>query len=346
MKKKLLAGLLSFTVLTAQMLPVIAADDADVVVSENAVVVEETEEEAGQEAEAEPQVVEEAVDDVEIELGEDDEEIVLGEGEELSYERAVISSAVGEDVVVEEGELAEASVSHIYAKNQKSGTIVADPVVINGTTYNLTGSVTYYGNISYRGRKIKPLEDLNAKASSASLEKLAKDLGVSSTAGLIEAKFTAKKNTKANSGSYFTVKYKVNKTAAKSVGLKGKALKNFNKGLKKLNKAAKKTHIEFNIDPLITNQLIDNEALTPIITVTKSGWGFIIGRKFSHLRARTEYDMPEDTGSSTWEGWKKWKKLSNKEFYKSTEVYNGITYIVLTPKGNNITGDPVYVRKP
>ncbi len=247
MKKKLLAGLLSFTVLTAQMLPVIAADDADVVVSENAVVVEETEEEAGQEAEAEPQVVEEAVDTVEIELGEDDEEIVLGEGEEIRYEVATAEDLKtllnGEDVVTDEDAIDEAG-AFIKIGNRTTASIVADPVEIAGTTYNLDIKLSYYSAISYRGRKIKAVDDekesLRAEASSASLEKLAMSLtGASNAAGLITWKYSAKKNTNANSGSYFTVQAKLNKTVAKSIGLKGKALKNFNKGLKKVNKAAK-----------------------------------------------------------------------------------------------------------
>ena len=339
MKKRLLAGLLSFTMLTGQMLPVVAADDADVTVSEDAVYVEEAEE------------AEEAVDYVDIELGEDDEEIVLGEGEEISYETASLGSfdalLAGDDVVVEEDAIDEAaSNSHIYSINPTTATIVADAIVINGQTYSLTGNVSYNTNVSYRGKEIKPAEDLNAVATSASLEQLALDLGASSTAGLITAKFTAKKNKNANSGSYFTVKYKLNKSVAKNVGLKGKALKNFNKGLKKLNKAAKAQKLSFNIDCLNTGSLMNNSALVPIITVTKSGWGFIIGRKFSHLRAKTRLDQPEYSSSSTWTGWKKWTKLSNKEFSKSTQTVNGVTYIVLTPNGKNVTGEAVYVRKP
>ena len=44
MKKRLLAALLSLTMLTAQVLPVVAVDDADVTVSENFSAEEETEE--------------------------------------------------------------------------------------------------------------------------------------------------------------------------------------------------------------------------------------------------------------------------------------------------------------
>lgn len=351
MKKKLLAGLLSFTVLTAQMLPVIAADDADVVVSENAVVVEETEEEAGQEAEAEPQVVEEAVDDVEIELGEDDEEIVLGEGEEIRYEVATAEDLKtllnGEDVVIDEDAIDEAG-AFIKIGNRTTASIVADPVEIAGTTYNLDIKLSYYGAISYRGRKIKAVDDakdsLNAQASSASLEKLAMDLtGASNAAGLITWKYSAKKNTNANSGSYFTVQAKVNKTVAKSIGLKGKALKNFNKGLKKVNKAAKakENRQYFTITPISTDDMQLGADWVPIVTIY-TRWGIEVSRKFSHIRIRTENSMPADPNNN---GWKKWKKISNKEFTKTTETIEGQKYIVLTPKAKNITGGAIGVRK-
>ena len=95
MKKRLLAALLSFTMLTAQVLPVIAADDADVAVSADAAAEEETGDSVSAD---EPVFIE--TDAIETEYEED----ALSEAEgEISYDLAEIE--VSEDTEAEEAEI-------------------------------------------------------------------------------------------------------------------------------------------------------------------------------------------------------------------------------------------------
>ncbi len=79
----------------------------------------------------------------------------------------------------------------------------------------------------------------------------------------------------------------------------------------------------------------------PIVTIY-TRWGIEVSRKFSHIRIRTENSMPTDPNNDRW---KKWKKISNKEFTKTTETIDGQKWIVLTPKAKNITGGVIGVRK-
>lgn len=335
MKKKLLAGLLSLTMLTGQMLPVVAADDAEVTVSEDVVYEEEGAEEDGNlEIEGEA---------IEIEVP--DEEPVAGEGEEFVYtavtptaeelDKILESIAAGEDVEVIEGETVDApSATQIYVRDRIVANVVAESIDINGKTYPLSAEVAYYSGVNYRGRKIKADTDLFAQAASADLYAVAADMvgtGADLT-GLIKVTFSAKKNKAANGGAYFTIKTAVDKKVAKSLGLKGKPLKNLKKAIKKFNKGAKAAKLSFTIDPLVTDQLLANDALT-IIYVTTYRWGIPISTKYSHIRVRIDASQPEYSSS-----WKKWTKLSNKEF-KIVKRKEGSKYNYnLTPKGKNVIG--------
>ena len=128
------------------------------------------------------------------------------------------------------------------------GLVIAKPITINDKIYNLHADIAYYAQVLYTGKKIKPLTQLFANAASPDLEELAMDLtGAKDASGLIKWTYTAKKNKKCSDKAYFTVKASVKKSVRKSIGLKGKALRKFNKGLKQLNKAAKSVKFGFMI---------------------------------------------------------------------------------------------------
>ncbi len=132
------------------------------------------------------------------------------------------------------------------------GLIVADPVKIGDKSYTLTAYAEYERVVRYSGKKIKAEADLSAKVTSTALDELAKELtGASDVSGLIRWKFTEKKNKKCGPDAYFTVKAVCDKTVAKSIGLKGKTLTAFKKGLSKFNKAARseKMHFTISMDP-------------------------------------------------------------------------------------------------
>ncbi len=124
--------------------------------------------------------------------------------------------------------------------------IVADRMEINGKSCDPAAEISYYRRVLYSGKKIKADRDLQAKVSCPALEELAKDLsGAADASGLLRFKYSAKKNKKCGADSYFTVRASLNRSAAKNMGLRGKALKSFNKALKAFNKAAKSEKMRF-----------------------------------------------------------------------------------------------------
>ncbi len=214
MRKKLLAGLLSFVLMTGYIQPVLATED--VTVSEN--------EYAGED-----------VDVIEEEIAEDDE----------AFEEVAISE---EDSLTEEYAAAGAEASKENVRKITYAYIVADPYAIDEKSYDLIANVSYYRVVKHSGKKIKADKDLFAEVKSDELEPLAKALsGASDASGLLKWKFSAKKNKKCSDKAYFIVKASVKKSVAKSMGLKGKKLNKFNKSLSKFNKAAKKTKLRFTI---------------------------------------------------------------------------------------------------
>ena len=166
--------------------------------------------------------------------------------------------------------------------------IIADPVKIGNTTYTLTADAEYSSVVRYSGKKIKAEVDLSAKVSSPALEELAKDLtGVEDVSGLVKWKFSEKKNKKCSADAYFTVKAVYDKTVAKSIGLKGKVLSNFKKGLSKFNKAAKTTKLYFTIsmDP-DKEETIDVSAIKPVKISSKN----FPDKNFRAILKGTDYD--------------------------------------------------------
>ena len=155
-EKRLLACLLSFTMLTSQVLPVVAADDADVTVSENVTAEEETEETGSYDIELEE---EEAGDADDAEEG------------EFFYDIA----AEDEDVIADEYSIDNDIPSYIYVGDTRKAIIPAS-VTIQGTTYDLNTTVEYESRISYRARKIKPYEDLGAVVTSSGLNDMVQEL--------------------------------------------------------------------------------------------------------------------------------------------------------------------------
>lgn len=216
MKKKLLTGLLTITMLFGQILPVMASDDTDISVSEDVITEDETDIQ-------ETELVNETDDsDLSEYIIEETEEYVPGEADTDDARKNV--------------------------RRLTYGQIVANPVTINGKVYNLYADVAYYAQVLYTGKKIKPVANLLAEARSTDLDSLAMELtGAKDVTGLLKWTYTAKKNKKCSDKAYFKVKVSVKSKVAKSIGLKGKALRNFKKGLKKINKAAKSVKFRFTI---------------------------------------------------------------------------------------------------
>ena len=205
MKKKLLAAMLSVLMLIGDLQPVLASDDADVTVSEETVIEEETD---------------------------TYEEYVAVPAENNREEQEIVTAAK-----------APAAPTVIDKTSVSYNTITSKTVKINKIPYTLTAEVSYYDIVEFCNRKILPDSDLDAEVKSKDLEILAAEiLGVPSVdlRGVVEWKFTAYKNKKTGSKAYFKVKAKVNKSAAKAIGLKGKYLTWFKKGVNKLNAAAGK----------------------------------------------------------------------------------------------------------
>ncbi|MBR5422173.1 MAG: hypothetical protein IK115_13600 [Lachnospiraceae bacterium] len=216
MKKQLLGVLLSAVLLFGQVQGLYAADAAEADGSEVIAAEEETQEQELPDA-ADPEPAEEA-DPADI-----------------------ADPGPAEEEVTEEN--ADAAVAGL-----RYGLIVSDPVTIGGKSYSFSAEVAYYSRVLYSGKKIKADTDLQAVPVSTDLEELARELtNAADVSGLIQWKFSAKKNKKCGSDAYFTVKAAVNKSVAKSIGLKGKALTNFKKALKKFNKAAGAVKMRFSI---------------------------------------------------------------------------------------------------
>lgn len=334
MKKKLLAGLLSFTMLTGHIMPVVAADDADVTVSEDVIAGEETEES----------------------ISADEADFIEQTGEEAGSEEDVDAQAYGEvyyasaemeapeDTEAAEAETAGASASHIYTGEWDGfmydvGT--EGGIEIDGTNYVPLTVIQYRKEISYRGRKIKPAEDLEAQIGGSGLVALAEALVTTPVDGLdpkdvIKVKFTAKKNINVNDGSYFTSKFSVDTKLAKKLGIKGKSLKILKKHTKWLNKVAaeKKNRIPFSITAIDANKLKDEGCLDG--RGKYSGWFTRTFNGFSHFRARLDESQPESVNDSTY---KQWTKLSKKDFtVKKVDKDETFVYYTVTPNGKNFTG--------
>ena len=338
MKKRLLAGLLSFTMIAGQIMPVVAADDAEVTVSEE-VVVTDGEEEDVVSVQDGTEMPGEETDFTEVEEISDEDVTDEAEGETF-YNVAEFDGA--EDIEAAEVEILEAAASHIYSGSQLTYTYtVADNVEINGGIYNATTVISYNSEISYRGRKIKAESDLNAKISSSGLYKLASDLVTISGTGIdpkdvIKVKFTTKKNKNANSGSYFTAKFSVNTSIAKKLGIKGKSLKTLKKAVKQVNKVSKskENRVSFNITQLNVNQLLSEGNFTGIGTYR--GWILGTFQGFSHFRARLDADQPETVNQKTYT---KWTRIDKSDFtVTKVKKEGGYVYFTVTPKGKNFTG--------
>ncbi|MCR5250067.1 MAG: hypothetical protein K6E50_05620 [Lachnospiraceae bacterium] len=272
MKKRILAGLLTFTMAVGQFMPVVAAgEDTEVVIS-----AEETTEESSEEAA-------EAAEDAESDaLVVDLATLSLEEREQLGelVESKVISDQNGEKVVenvyelnvVFEGGLPDAAeyADGLYVEDPETlqassippyigvGTPLTQNVATAATfscdqgTFNLGTKVYYYTHINYRGKKVKPVDDLGATVTESGLYAMAEKLSGLSTVphDLIKWKLTPKKNTKANGGAYFTIKASVNGKVAKSIGITKKTLTTYKKAVKEFNKAVKGFQFTFTIDPV------------------------------------------------------------------------------------------------
>ena len=133
MKKKLLAGLLSVAMLIGSLQPVMASDDAQVTVTE----------------EADENDTEDSYEEDGIEAGD----------EIIDADDTMAAKPEPEPATVD-----KSSVSY--------NTIYAKPVKINKITYDLSAEVSYYDVVKYCGRKIKAATDLDAEVKSPSLESL------------------------------------------------------------------------------------------------------------------------------------------------------------------------------
>ncbi|MCR5251625.1 MAG: hypothetical protein K6E50_13565 [Lachnospiraceae bacterium] len=248
MKKKILAGLLSLAMVIGQLQPVSVAA-------------------AGDEA---------PFADSEYASEEDDypEEDDLGEDKDFSESAPDAAGA--------------SSSAAPAVKDLNYGLIVSDPVKINDKTYHLTADVTFYGTVAYCNRKILPASDLQAEVSCPGLDGLLNDLiGPADAKGLVEWKFTAKKNKKIGADAYFTAKAVVKSSVAKSIGLKGKALRNFKKGISKLNKAAKSVKLRFAI---VADVESGSEADLPAIKPVKINASNFPDANFRKVISGREYD--------------------------------------------------------
>ncbi len=350
MKKKLLAGILSFTMLAGQVLPVVAADDADVAVSENETVVEESAEEAAEETAEDESVETEAVE-AEVDNDITDSIPVEGELEEfgtaelVDYNFSNVEAFNDPSINLETNynEIVGASTpinDHIGVGQYQAALIDAGTINIDGVDYNLSAEISYYNIISYRGRKIKADELYPTMTKKFQIYDLAEKFttkGVYSD-DIITLKYSAKKNKDCTEDSYITVKASVNSKVAKKLGIKGKSLSKLKKAVKQFNKVAKKQHLPFSILQINADYLWATNNMTAIGNY--SGWIFLTFKSFRELRARLDVDQPAYKSSKDY--WKKWTKLSKKDFTIEKVKGEARTYLI-TPKGRNFTGSPVKV---
>lgn len=205
---------------------------------------------------------------------------------------------------------------------------------INGTVVPLNATVNFANTTGYKARKIKVKEDLFGEVPASSLYDYAKTLSTTGnvTKDVITWKYVAKKNKNANSGSYFYLKASVAKKGVTTAqGITGKNLKQLKKAVSAFNKAAKKkeNRISFTITPINAFEMLNERTMVPIVN-KKFG---IIFHSFSHFRARLEPEKQPEYSSTL--NYKKWTKISNKEFIKSK--VSGTTYKFI-PKNKNVTG--------
>ena len=374
MKKKLLAFVLSAMMLTESVLPVVAADDVDVVVSENAAeeVTEDAvaEEEAATEETAAEEQSEEAVveETAEIEATEAEETAAEEQEAEVPYEVIsdsevlmgpvmVIIGDESEDVADEESEDVSVNGEHIKVGNRKEININnAGSIEIEGKTYNVYAKGSYSSYISYRARKIKPDVDLSATINNSSLYDIARALTTtgSYTNDVITWKFPAKKNKNAGTEACFNVKAAVNTNVAKSLGIKGKSLSKLKKAVKMLNKVSMKKDAKYyfeigkiNVSVLMAKNADQTDDLFAWGTYSKS-W---FSATFSSLKSvwvRLEPDQPKTVDEYSYKSWTKIKKSDFKITYDRDfhlqGVYSTLVKVTLTPKDNkNFTGGPIYI---
>ena len=344
MKKRIIALALSAIMLLGETLPVKAENDITAV-SEN-----ETERDVF--ADGEEVTAEECIDTSVIAedgaadaICDDESEIIIDEEEAEEAEAAVsgenvlcfADESVRQSITCDEFETIQTEAA--YATT--SGTVNAGSIDIDGKLYMLNATVEYQPAIAYRAKKINAENDLHANVSSSSLYGLAKDLSAtgSVTKEIITWKCIAKKNKNATDDSHFILKAKVAKTSvAKAQGISGKSLSKLKKAVKAFNKAAKirSNAISFRITPINAAEMYYSNPPTmwPVVVYR---WG-IIFVKFSHFRARLNPE--KQPVFSTTMNYKKWSKISNKEF---TISKSGSTY-TFTPNNKNVTG-PSFVIK-
>ena len=359
MKKRLLAGLLSFTMLTAEVLPVIAADDA--VVSENVVVEEDAAEEEAEFKEADLTEEEQAIFDS-LEPGEsyevfDGENTITYSIEPVELVKAdVQDQAVPEVGEEEEFQYAATTFSYIYARNEKTATLNAGTYEVNGSVYNVNAAIAYYSNISYRAKKIKP-EKLNIHVTKSGLYDIASALAIPGTysSDVIKWKFTMKNNKTVNykanpkKDGYFTVKASVNTKIAKQMGIKGKTLTKLKKAVKQFNKVAKtvECRIPYTIDPVNVDVVFsdpDQFLFGDLIITYQNSWGLTwTENKGRQFRIRMDEDQPYSITGKTYKKWTKPASSDIKIKKGNVVAPNGRTYkYTVTPQFKNFVGSLWY----
>lgn len=370
MKKKLLAFVLSAMMLTESVLPVVAADDVDVVVSENAAeevtedaVAEEeaaTEETAAEEqseeavveetAETEATEAEEAADVADAEVETD--YLVISETEVMSAPFVVTSATESSDVDDQETEDVSAT-EHVVVGGLKTKTITADSIVINGKEYNIGATIKYNSYISFRSRQIKPDQDLGAAVTQSSLYNVARDLMTMGTftTDVITWKWTAKKNKNAGTDACFNVKAVVNtKVAKQQLGIKGKSLSQLKKAVKKFNKVSTKKDekIYFEITKVNAKDVYDKDEY--YAWAHYSGYFYPLPfSSFKGLWLRLEPDQPKSVNSSNYKQLTKVKKSDFKISVDKKYVlsgYGACVKVTMVPKEKNFTGDPIEIYFP
>ena len=362
MKKRLLALILSAAMMTESVLPVVAADDVEVTASENAAeeVAEDVvaEEEPAAEEVEEDAVAEETAEIEDVEL----EDVVVEEDGEFTYVSGykVSNFEKNSDIILDdetELDYAASGSSHIYAKNKISVKVSSEEGIdIKGTNYPVNATVAFNSEISYRGRKIKPVEKIpkstkktkkddlgaNVVVTSSSLYSIA---NVLSTAGNVSSDifkwtYTAKKNKDVAQDSYFTVKATVSSKIAKEYGIKGKDLKLLKKAVKLFNKYSKKNHIPFAIVPVNMGQVFENKSFEMFQKILKTYRnGILISTEVVGVELRVRIDSTQPTYITNY-SYSKWTKVSSKD---ATIKKISKNVFSITPLNANFTGRTIIV---
>ena len=350
MKKRLLALILSAAMMTESVLPVVAADDVEVTASENAA--EEVAEEVAEDvvAEEEP-AAEEAEEDAVV----SESEVVTRESEEFFATAEYESYDIPADLQFEDaGEYEITTATSLTpVKTVYKGAFVnhnytiTDKATVMGKEYDVSTVISYRSSISYRARKIKPVDDLGASIKSSGLYTIVNNLTTISGTGLtasdvIKVKFVAKKNKNASSDAYFTATFSVKSGNAKKLGIKGKALSQLKKAVKQVNKVSKKKEngVTFTILPIDAQAFAERDEL--IEFALYRGW--IIGtfQSFSHFRVRLEESQPATIDNDTY---KQWTKVTKSDIGIKKVKGKERTYLI-TPKGQNFIGPEWVVSFP